>query len=264
MRVQIKLIAKICVRFDCSVNNNACFKLVTRQGACTGFPFTHLTNDYINLGLLNVSFASPHLSKNEKQKIVKNFWKFTIVRNPLERLVSAFRNKLESPLDISSTYSSRFDNIKHSIFKKYHLAELNNWKILQGKYELKLKFETFIRWVVETPNNRMNEHFSPMIVNAQPCRVQYNFFANFKRMSSEMQLIAERLGVPHEYYNDGSYYKPGHETKTLMEKYYSTVSNKLKKKLFKYFYQELDFYYHLFPEDRKSHIPLLGVTELVG
>ena len=111
-----------------------------------------------------MSFASPHLSKNQRLKIVKTFWKFTIVRNPLERLVSAFRNKLESPLDISSIYSSTFDMMKRSIFEKYHLAELKSWEILQGKYELKLKFETFVRWVVETPNNKLNEHFMPGLV----------------------------------------------------------------------------------------------------
>jgi len=55
--------------------------------------------------------------------------------------------------------------------------------------------------------------------------------------------------------------KPGKETVTLLAEY-SMVSNKLKKALFKDFYQEFDFYYHLFPEDRNSHISLLGITEL--
>ena len=185
------------------------------------------------------------------------------MRNPLERLVSAFRDKLSSPLNTSFVKSIfNFNKMKRSILEKYHPEQLKNWKKNNGSYELKLRFDTFIRWVIDMPNDRLNEHFSPMIINAIPCRIRYNFFANFKRMSEDMKLVTDRLGVPYSYYDTEGYYKPGKGTATLLEEYYSMVSNKLKKALFKDFYQEFDFYYHLFPEDRNSHISLLGITEL--
>ena len=132
-----------------------------------------------------------------------------------------------------------------------------------GQYELGVDFQTYLQWIVDMPNKKLNEHFSPMIVNAQPCTVNYNFYANFKRLSSEMHLIMKRLGIPSEYYHDEGYYETGQETETLLPTYYSQVSTQLKKALFSDFHAELDFYYHLFPEDRKSHITLLGIQDSI-
>lgn len=69
----------------------------------------------------------------------------------------------------------------------------------------------------------------------------------------------DKFQVPSEYFYDESYYNTkAEETRSLLEEYYSTVSSELKAALCRDFHAELDFYYHLFPEERESHIDLLA------
>ena len=112
---------------------------------------------------------------------------------------------------------------------------------------------------MDTPNKELNEHFAPMIELMQPCRVRYNFYGNFKTLSNDMKMITDKLNVSNEYFHEGRKdYTSTNVTSALVEEYYSTVSSKVKKALYKDFYKELDFYFHLFPEERERSIKLLN------
>ncbi len=195
-------------------------------------------------------------------KKLSSYWKFTILRNPLERLVSAFRDKLEAPFNFSSMnkYTQFFEKMK---VKKYQKSKFDQWIASNGSSELKLHFQTYIQWIIDTPNENLNEHFCPTIYLSQPCRMHYDFYGNFKTISADVKLVLKKHKIPSEYFYDQSYYVPGNGTNALLQKYYSTVSAEVKQALFKDFFMELDYYYHLFPGDRESHISLLGVKEFI-
>ena len=53
---------------------------------------------YLEPALKHVSLLNKTLTADQKLQRISKFYKFMIVRNPLERLVSGFRNKLEKPL----------------------------------------------------------------------------------------------------------------------------------------------------------------------
>ncbi len=213
---------------------------------------------------LNSSLENPRLSDKERKKKLSSYWKFTILRNPLERLVSAFRHKLEAPLKFSSNkYTQCFDKIKQYILKKYQKNKFDQWMASTGSSELNVNFQTYIQWIIDTPNENLNEHFCPMVDLSQPCRIHYDFYGNFKTISGDMNLVLKKHKIPPEYYHDQGYYDSGKGTATLLQKYYSPLSAELKLALFKDFFMELDYYYHLFPEDRESHVSLLGVKQLI-
>lgn len=149
--------------------------------------------------------------------------------------------------------------MKRSIVENYHPSESKKWIASKGSFELVVDFQTYIKWIVDTQNNKLNEHFCPMVHLAQPCRLRYNFYGNFKNFSSDMHMAMKKLNVPTEYFADESHYPSGEGTNTLLYDYYSTLSKELKLALFRDFYAELDFYYHLFPEERGSHVSILGV-----
>ena len=190
-----------------------------------------------------------------------NFWKFIIMRHPLERLVSAFRNKIEPPLKFSSIYNDTFEMHKRQILEEYAPRTLWAWMKANGTYDLLVNFPTYIRWVIDMPNVKLNEHFGPSTLLSQPCRLRYHFYGNFKRLSSEMQLVMTRYHIPTNYFYDHSKYKPGQDTSTLVHQYYSTISQTLKTALLKDFEAEMDFYYTLFPEDDGSHWQLLSLPK---
>ena len=67
----------------------------------------------------------------------------------------------------------------------------------------------------------------------------------------------EKFGIPRELYRGSNYYKSGQNTSTVLQDYYSSVGRDLKLALLKDFYAELDFYYHLFPDERDGYVKLL-------
>ena len=182
-----------------------------------------------------------------------------IIRNPLERLLSAFINKLSSPLDYDSSVMDTFALHKRSIMEQYHPEKLRQGITVGYKEKLQLDFETYLRWIIDTPNYKLNEHFAPTIELAQPCRIRYNFYGNFKIYSSDMKAIIEKIGAPQEWFRDQSAHKHGRETKNSMVKFYSQVSREVKLQLIEDISEDLEFYYTLFPEEAGSHIDILGL-----
>lgn len=199
------------------------------------------------------------MTDSDRLKKIAKYWKFTILRHPLERLVSAFRNKLEAPVHFSGIYSETFEMHKRTILERYAPRKLQAWMNANGDYDLRVEFEQYIRWVIDMPNEKLNEHFAPMTLLSQPCRLRYHFYGNFKRLSSEMNLIMQRYDIPKEYFYDHS--RSGQDTSAIVEKYYSTVSVKLRTALLKDYRSDLEFYYRLFPEDYGSHFKMLGLNE---
>ncbi len=202
---------------------------------------------------------------NDMQKMakVKSFYKVTVLRNPLERLLSAFRDKIEHPL-IFRAHTGYRPKILLEIVRKFgNLEELEKWLSSNGSFPLRVTFPQYIQWIVDTRNSLLNEHFAPQIEDIYPCRMIHDFFGNFKQLGKDMAMIINKLDAPMEYYPNASYHDSSVQTGSLLEKYYSQVSAKVKHALFRDFYQELDFYYHLYPEERTSHCKLLETDELI-
>ena len=181
------------------------------------------------------------------------------IRNPLERLLSAYLNKMsKKPLVLrNGTIYDEFEMQRRKIMRHYHPDVLKSWKEGQIK-DLRLDFETYLRWVIDTPNSLLNEHFAPIIEMAQPCRVRYNFYGNFKMFASDLNGTIDKLNLPREMFiKRGSYHSPGTETRDKMRDYYSMVARDVKEKLLEDFSEELDFYYTLFPKEAGSHFDLM-------
>ncbi len=75
--------------------------------------------------------------------------------------------------------------------------------------------------------------------------------------------MIKKIHAPMKSYHNASAHDPSHKTQNLLEEYYSQLSKELKHALFRDFYQELDFYYHLYPEERTSHCKLLETDQLI-
>ena len=182
-----------------------------------------------------------------------------IVRNPLERLLSAYLNKLSKPLEKGVTTQNMFEEIKRSILQQYHPEQYRQWISDNTSESIAINFETYLSWIIDTPSEYLNEHFAPIVTLSQPCRIQYNFYGNFKLYSSDMAAIIKRLGVAKEFFIDRSYHAQGSSTRDLMPSYYAQVSMEVKHRLVEDVSEDLEFYYFLFPEERDTHIPLLGL-----
>ena len=214
---------------------------------------------FLDRGLRKTSFTSPNLTVSLKKAMVYQYYKVMFVRNPLERLISAYRNKIEPPLN---TLSKRFPNyLKREILETYQPLEYQAWLKSNASYGLNVSFPDFVRYLIDTPNPELNPHLRPQIHICHPCRIRYSFYGNFKTISEDAAMVIQKIHAKPEYYPDRSLHTNATQTKNYLLKYYSQLSPELSYKLFKDWLEELDFYYHLYPEEKESHKQLLRVNE---
>lgn len=217
--------------------------------------------EYLGPGVERASFLNVSLTDDDRIQRIKSYYKFIIIRNPLERLLSAFLNKISRPLNFIQL--DTFEMHRRTILEHVKPQDLDRWLQSNGSYPLHVTFSDFISWFTDSNNALLDEHFASITNNAHPCRIRYDFYGNFKLYSLDMAQIIRKLKAKPEYFQDQSIHAAGHETKDLLEMYYSQLSKDLRRSLFEDFRQELDFYYHLYPEERTLHVKLLEVNELV-
>ena len=212
---------------------------------------------YLERGLRRGSLLNKNLTDASRLLRMKNYFKFMIVRNPLERLVSGYRNKIEPPL---MDLSDKFPNyIKRWILKTYRPVDYRQWIDQGGNYNISISFPEFAQYVIDTKKEWLNPHFKPMINTCHPCRVRYDFYGNFKMYSQDVMLIVEKIRTKPEYYPNHSLHRSGHETSTYLGVYYNQLTHAQKTELYYSLEEELEFYYYLYPAEKDSHVDLLGV-----
>ena len=189
--------------------------------------------------------------------MIQDYYKFVMIRHPLERLVSGFRNKIEPPF---SDMSVRFPNyIKMTILQRYRSTEFEKWRDSKTKYNLSVTFEEFILYYVNSDLTTVNPHLKPIIHTCHPCRVRYNFYGNFQMYSQDAQMAMKRLSINSDFYRNKSLHLSSQRTSNYLRQYYGRLSDVLKVRLYWKLREELEFYYALYPRERNSHISILGV-----
>lgn len=126
------------------------------------------------------------VSAEERDDILKTFLKFMLVRHPLDRILSAYRNKL---LDGKNTEFQ----IKYArdIVRKYRQSSV-------APNETKgddLKFEEFVKYLIDEKNDLqyMNEHWMPMYQLCQPCFVNYDFIGSFENLDLDISVLLKKI-----------------------------------------------------------------------
>lgn len=153
------------------------------------------------------------------------------------------------------------ESIKIEILSKYRKAELKYWQLTYEKnpFNISVTFQEFIRFVVESNISEMNEHFEPMLHICHPCLVRYNFYGNFRNISHDVKALITRLNTNPKFYRDKSLHSSQDQTSTLVADYYKQLSHRDKVQLLGAWYDEILFYYALYPSERDSHKSLLGI-----
>ncbi len=147
------------------------------------------------------SLAREDLSANK----YANYWKFCFVRNPWDRLVSCYLNKIKDDPDYTR---KTFINGVHFTFHRY------------GLFEAGMSFADFVQAVVTIPDEEADSHFCSQHVFILDEKNEYlvDFIGKFEQIKTDLEVICDRLGVsnfelPHrkkserQPYQD--YYTPG-------------------------------------------------------
>ncbi|XP_074843356.1 carbohydrate sulfotransferase 9 isoform X2 [Carettochelys insculpta] len=123
------------------------------------------------------------------QTRLNTYTKAIFVRDPMERLVSAFRDKFEHP---NSYYHPVFGK---AIIKKYRLnAHEESLKTGSG-----VKFKEFIQYLLDSQRPvGMDIHWEKISKLCYPCLINYDFIGKFETLEEDANYFLQLIGAPEE------------------------------------------------------------------
>ena len=163
------------------------------------------------------------------------------VRDPIERLVSAYRNKIEHPNTENPTEQTIWDGIRTTILQMYRAPTTE----LNPPYPT---FSEFIQFLSDSDLADMNEHYKPMTALCQPCAVQYDYVGNFATLRRDANRVLQYLDVNTTWFWDrGRHFT--NPTHNYVDKYYSQLTvNEIEHIQGRFLVNDIELYQLLFPQ----------------
>lgn len=193
------------------------------------------------------------LSQRRKNFIIKNYYKFVMYRNPIERLFSAYRSKVQRfPLHGLGHEKPHYNWLRMKIFEYKHKMLYTKWRATRGNDSIWITFSDFIDYWLYGGGLTFDEHFQSIYDLCQPCQIRYNYYGNFRTFTDDAAVLIEHLKANISLLREG-YYQEGESTSDLAPQYYRSLSNQQKKLVINRLALDLSFYYSIFPSERNSH-----------
>ncbi|CAG5130795.1 unnamed protein product [Candidula unifasciata] len=126
-------------------------------------------------------------SDKQRAEMLKKYFKVIFVRDPLERLVIAYRTKFVSK---SSKYFHRAYG--SPIIKKYR-KKATAAEIKEGT---SVKFSEFVKFIIDNEHSgaeALNEHWEQYYKQCHPCLVDYDFVGTFEQAEKDTRSVIDKL-----------------------------------------------------------------------
>nr|XP_033810322.1 carbohydrate sulfotransferase 14 [Geotrypetes seraphini] len=136
------------------------------------------------------------LQPNEIRHRLENYFKFIFVRDPMERLLSAYRNK--------------FGEIKE-YQQKYGVEIVKRYRKNPGKVKGDdVTFSEFLHYLLDEDVEKMNEHWMPVYNLCQPCAITYDFIGSYERLREDANYVLDHIKAPAflQFPERQAWYKP--------------------------------------------------------
>uniref|UniRef100_A0A8C7P4E9 Carbohydrate sulfotransferase n=1 Tax=Oncorhynchus mykiss TaxID=8022 RepID=A0A8C7P4E9_ONCMY len=137
------------------------------------------------------------LKSEEIRYRLKHYFKFMFVREPMERLLSAYK----------------FGEIK-AYQEKYGAEIIRPYKKCHSKDTAvagdDVTFSEFVRYLLDEDVEHKNEHWMPIYNLCQPCAVSYDFIGSYEHLENDAAYMLQRIGAPpHIHFPERQmWYKP--------------------------------------------------------
>jgi len=107
---------------------------------------------------------------------------FTIVRHPLERLVSAYRDKFQ----FAKKYAYIYNN---------YAGQVMNTTSAGSRTSRRPSFSDFVNYLLRTPVDQYNDHWVPYWLHCHLCEVEYDVIAKMETITEDTDFIANKSGL---------------------------------------------------------------------
>ncbi|XP_071542915.1 carbohydrate sulfotransferase 11-like isoform X2 [Panulirus ornatus] len=154
------------------------------------------------------------------QRKLYTYTKFLVVRDPYERLVSAFRDKFEGT---GSAYYQQ--SYGYHIMKKYRHTFRGADIPKSGKG---LTFTEFVRYIIDHPSERADEHWKPYSLLCYPCAIQYDVISKYETLAEDSERFLRLIKAPEDLHFPA--FNPSN-TSALLSSYMGRLSSRQRKAL---------------------------------
>ncbi|XP_042258496.1 carbohydrate sulfotransferase 11 isoform X1 [Thunnus thynnus] len=163
---------------------------------------------------------------------LKNYLKFLFVREPFERLVSAYRNKFT--LKYNSSFHKRFGT---RIVRRYRKNATQD-ALINGA---DVKFKEFAEYLVDPATQRdgpLNEHWQTVYQLCHPCHIHYDLVGKYETLEEDANYVLRLVGVG-DSLRFPSYAKSTRTTDAMAAQFFSNISTQQQIQLYQLY--KLDF-----------------------
>ncbi|XP_038073444.1 carbohydrate sulfotransferase 11-like [Patiria miniata] len=181
----------------------------------------------------------------EAEELLATYRKFVIVRNPYERVLSAYQDKFQEDYPASRVTRKQYSE---KILRMTGGSPENVQKLLQSQRRkdgtLNVTFSQFVRFLSRLggPKTRqyMNDHWKPMNLICHPCLVDYDWIGHYDSLRTDADFILTAVGADPQFRFPNFTTNPtGSSNGDTLLRYYSTLTTAEIEDLYKYL--ELDF-----------------------
>ncbi|KAK8394430.1 hypothetical protein O3P69_006548 [Scylla paramamosain] len=123
----------------------------------------------------------------DKEEKLRTYKKFMVVRHPFERILSAYKDKLED--------WEPADSVFHKMVGKKIQKLRDNPNKKEGD---NITFTEYIRFISQPGRGTLeqrNEHWLPMHEICHPCAIQYDFIGKYENLKEDSEYLLKWLGV---------------------------------------------------------------------
>ncbi|XP_017784239.1 PREDICTED: carbohydrate sulfotransferase 11-like isoform X2 [Nicrophorus vespilloides] len=131
----------------------------------------------------------PRPSLVDLRKAFKNSLSFLIVRHPLDRLLSGYKDKIQYALP--HTYHRKLGN---EIIQKYRPKTGTDEKLRKQRYP---SFPEFIEYVLDSAkeDQPMDMHWTPITEFCTPCQFDFTVIAHTETLQEDQEYIIHKAGL---------------------------------------------------------------------
>lgn len=133
----------------------------------------------------------PKMSSSKMKKTLKKSYKFMVTRHPFERILSAFRDKLEN-YERDLMFRNGYYN---TMYGKYIVKVYRDDSDVTLSNRTEPTWQEFVKYLINTPSSKFDEHWKPIYSLCSPCVIKYNVIAKMETFSEDTQFIINQLGL---------------------------------------------------------------------
>ncbi|XP_047475889.1 carbohydrate sulfotransferase 11-like isoform X2 [Penaeus chinensis] len=184
----------------------------------------------------NVFTKLSQLQPDAIQHRLQTYTKFLFVRHPIERVLSAFRNKFQKNYTSSAYFKKRF-GVK--IIKKYRQGIDPAQVPVTGDG---VKFPEFVSYLIDTKRSQLNEHWATVSDMCHPCAVRYQIIGKYETLAEDSEYILRKVGAsPDLHFPEIIPSK----TTAIVESYFDMLSDEQQRNLIEIYRDDFELFgYH--------------------